>query len=352
MNTKLFGDRFFGRDGHVLSQIGYKDPSITTCVKAVKKAGLDFNIILAPVSGQVATPLGTQLVAVPNKAMILREPTKDDPEHRFLGFASPDYGIIQNMEIAKALDVLTDEWPCDSVGSLGDGETIFFSLDAGSFKIKGEDCKSYFLMTDTRDGGTSMKIAFTPVRLKCQNMLITGLKKAFVSVSMEHVAGMKVALESRLSLMKRMVQARDTTIKVFEAMANFKLKKNDVEFVLDYTYPLPKRPKKTSLLEEVFTKEETKLIGVLYEEASHANELWSYYCNRAQTLRDAATDLYNKFGEDTPKTAGTAWAIFNAIVESADFRNGSDTAAQSAIFGPRASEKKRAFSALESVMVR
>jgi len=352
MNTKLFGDRFFGRDGHVLNQIGYKDPNITTCVKAVKKAKLDFNIILAPVSGQVETPMGTQLVSVPNKAMILREPTQDDPEHRFLGFASPDYGIIQNLEIAKALDVLTDEWPCDSVGSLGHGETVFFSLDAGEFKIKGEECKSYFLMTDTRDGGTSMKIAFTPVRLKCQNMLITGLKKAFVSVSMEHVSGMRVALESRLSLMKKMVQAKDTTIKIFETMAAFKLKKSELEFVMDRTYPMPKRPKKTSLLEETFTEAETKLIGVLYEEASQANSLWEYYCTRAQTLRDASMDLYHKFNDETPKTANTAWAAFNAIVESADFRNGSESVAESAIWGPRSSEKKRGFAALQDVMVR
>jgi hypothetical protein len=183
-------------------------------------------------------------------------------------------------------------------------------------------------------------------------MLITGLKKAFISVSMDHVVGMKVALESRLSLMKRMVQAKDTTIKIFETMASFKLKKNELEFVLDRTYPMPKKPKKASLLEETFTKEETKLISVLYEEASEANASWSYYCQRAQGFRDAATELYHKFGEDTPKTGGTAWAAFNAIVESADFRKGADSVAESAIWGSRASEKKRSFAALQEVMVR
>lgn len=351
MTANIFGDRFFGRTGPAWHEIGTTDPNITSCVKAVKKAKLDFNIFLAPVSGQVTTPIGTQLVNVPNKMMILREPTHDDPEHRFLGFASPDYGIIQNIDVAKAMDVLTDTWPCETVGALGVGETVFMTLDAGMFKIKGEDVRSYFLVTDTRDGGTSMKIALTPVRVVCQNTLVTGLKQSMVSVTLEHVAGISKALEARLALVRRMTTARDLTIKVFEEMAKYTLKKSEVEFVLNATYPLPKKPKKVDLLEDM-SKDEAQLVGVLYDEASRANELWAYYCSRSQILKDAASELYEKHNDEFSKTAKTSWGLFNAVVESADFRRGSDSIAESCLFGARSMEKKRAFSALQNVMVR
>lgn len=349
MTANIFGDRFFGRTGPAWHEIGTTDPNITSCVKAVKKAKLDYKIFLAPVSGQVETPMGTTLVNVPNKAMILREPTVDDPEHRFFGFASPDYGIIQNVDLAKSLDVLTEDWPCETVGALGNGETVFFTLDAGDFKVRGEDMKSYFLVTDTRDGGTSMKIAFTPVRVVCQNTLVTGLRESLVTVSMEHVAGLQGALDNRLSLVKRLTAAQGATTSVFEKLAKCSLKKSDVEFVLDATYPLPPKPKKATILDDI-DDDEVKLIGVLYDEASQANALWEYYCQRSSVLREGAMELFQKHNDEFKKTANTGWGLYNAVVESADFRRGTDSIPVSAIWGARAAEKKRAFKAVVSLL--
>ena len=340
----LFGDRFFGRTGPAWHEIGTSDPNITLCSKAVKKAKLDFKIFLAPVSGEVDTPLGTQLVKVPNKAMILREPTVDDPEHRFFGFASPNYGILQNTEIAKALDVLNEDWPCETVGALDMGKTMFITLDAGGHKIKGEDLKLYFLVTDTRDGGTSMKIAFTPVRVVCNNTLVTGLKQSLVSVSLEHVAGLQGAFEARVNLVKKMISAKNSTLAMFEVMAKTVLKKNDFEYMLEATYPLPKKPKKASLLDD-FTEEDAKTITALYDEATESAASWEYYCQRAYTLRSAATELYEKHNDEFPKTAKTVWGMYNAVVETADFRKGAESVPVSAIWGPRSNEKKRAFAA-------
>lgn len=345
----IFGDRFFGRTGPAWHELGTTDPNIVLCSKAVKKAKLDYKVFLAPVSGQVETPMGTVLVNVPNKSMILREPTTDDPEHRFFGFASPDYGIIQNVEIAKALDVLNDDWPVETVGALGQGETVFFTLDAGKRSIKGEEIKLYFLITDTRDGGTSMKIAFTPVRVVCQNTLVTGLRQSLVTVSLEHVAGLKAAFESRVALVQRMTAAQDATMDMFDKLAKCSLKKNELDYILAAAYPMPKKPKKAQLLDDV-DEADAKLIGVIYEEASEVNQLWQYYCERATMFRDAAKELFGKFNDEFPKTANTTWAAYNAVVESADFRRGSDSIAMSTIWGSRAQEKKRAFSAAVSIM--
>jgi len=129
------------------------------------------------------------------------------------------------------------------------------------------------------------------------------------------------------------------------------LKKSEIEFVLDAAYPLPKKPKKASILDDI-DDAEAKLIGVLYDEASAAATLWEYYCTRSQILKDAALELYAKHNDEFPKTAKTSWGLYNAVVESADFRRGSDSIAVSTLFGARAAEKKRTFAALQQVMVK
>lgn len=348
MAHNLFGDRFFGRTGPGWHEIGFTDPRITRCVTAVKKAGLDYNIFLAPAGANV----GSHWIEVPGKSMIVREPTQDDPNYATLGWASPDYGILQNMDIAKAMDVLTDEWPCETVGALGKGETIFITLDAGEREVRGELVRQYFLVTDTRDGGTSLKIAFTPVRVVCQNTLVTGLRSALVSLSMEHTAQLAASFPSRINLVKKLETAQDKTMDAFDIMAKCSLKKNDFSFILEQTYPMPKRPAKAQIVDDFTDEDDIAAIGALYNEATQAIALWEYYCGRTQVFRDAASELYDRFNDEFPKTAGTAWAAFNAIVESADWRQGSETVPQSSLFGPRASEKKRAFATIQQVVAK
>lgn len=345
----LFNDRFFGRTGPGWHEIGHTDPKLTSCEKVVKKYGMDYNIFLAPMKADV----GNGMVEVPtNKRMILREPTKDDPNYQLLGFATDEYGIMQNVDIAKSLDTLTDIWPCETVGVLGKGETIFMTLDAGEREVRGELVKQYFLVTDTRDGGTSLKIAFTPVRVVCQNTLVTGLRAAIISLSMEHTTALPLSFPARVNLVKKLETSRDRTMENFEMLAKCSLKKGDFEFILNAAYPLPKRPAKAVIVDEYTDKDDIAEIGALYEEASQAVQLWEYYCDRAKTLQSAATELFTKFNDEFPKTANTAWAAFNAIVESADWRKGADSVPASALWGPRASEKKRAFGAAQAIVTK
>ena len=81
------------------------------------------------------------------------------------------------------LDPISEKFPVETVGAIGQGEKIFVSLDAGGSKIAGEDHELYWLITDHRDGTGAMTMAFTPVRVVCQITLITGLRNSKVSVN-------------------------------------------------------------------------------------------------------------------------------------------------------------------------
>lgn len=344
MAPNIFGDRFYGFREPAWHSIGKVFYSPIPAVQAVKECGLDYNVVKLPLSGQVETPMGVTLVNVPDRIMIVREPTQDDPEYRYFGVASSDYGLIQNVEVAESLDRLTEAWPVETVGALGMGETMFMTLDAGETEVHGELIRQYFLVTDTKDGGTSMKIAFTPVRAECENTLITGLSQATVSAALQHRSSVGADFDFRVDLVQKLQAARATTMKIFEDMARTAISGEDMRWIVEQTYPTPKKPTKVDLVDGV-SDDEILLLGDLYDQASKANETWLYYCSRVDVFRSAAVWLFEKISDEYPGIAGTAWAAYNAVVESADYRNGSDTVPTSTLFGARAQEKRRAFKA-------
>ena len=318
-------------------------------VEAVESVGLNYNVVKVPLAGLVQTDIGTQLILAENKVMIAREPTDDDPQYRCFGVAGPDYGIIQNINLARALDRLTKEWPVETVGALGKGETVFFTLDAGHIDIKGDIIHEYFLVTDTKDGKTTMRIAYTPVRVVCQNTLVLGLKEATISAALEHTPGIEGEVNFRVGLIEQMIKVKTQIAMSFHQMSEVFLNDDDLDFILEQAYPTPKKPAKAQLLETAFDELDIQALGDLYTEASEAVALWEYYCARAVTLRTAAKTLFEKINDEYPMIAGTPWAAYNAVVESADYRRGTETVQESALFGARAAEKKRAFHAAMEV---
>jgi hypothetical protein len=279
----------------------------------------------------------------------MRDPTPDDNQYRYFGLASETYGIVQNRDVAVIIDQLTGEWPVETIGALGHGETMFIALDAGETQVKGEALHQYFLVTDTKDGGTTMKIAFTPVRVVCQNTLVSGLNQATVSAALQHKATIGNDLAVRVDLMQKLQAARATTLQIFEKLACTALNAGELEFILSEAYPMPKTPAKMALIEDIEEKD-IAVLGALYDEVTKAQALFQYYCGRATAMRSAAEELFVKIGDANKDVENTAWAAYNAVVESADFREGADSVPASALFGPRAMEKRRAFKAAMSLI--
>lgn len=351
MTANLFGERFLGNREPAWHGLGkvFEDP--ITAVEAVELCGLNYSVVKLPLAGLVQTPFGTQMVEVEDRIMIAREPTPDDDRYQFFGVASPNYGIIQNTDVAKALDVLTSEWPVETVGALGKGETIFFSLKVGGVEIGGEEVEEYFLVTDTKNGGTSMRIAYTPVRVVCQNTLVTGLSQAIISTTLEHHADIEGEFSFRVGLIDQMNKARLTVSQLFGTLAKVQLTVEDLSEIMAAAYPYPRKPAKVNLLEEDFNDKDITALGNLYLEAGEAVQQWEAICNKMNEFRTAATGLFSKINDEHPGVANTPWAAYNAVVELADYRRGkNDESIQaSALFGIRAQEKVRAFKAALSV---
>jgi len=342
MAHNLFDGRLAISKSPAWHKLGVVFDQPLTASEAAREARLTFQVAKMKIAATEDTPFGANIVPIDGHYALLRQPVDDDPQHRFFGLVGEDYGVVQNEEIADALDILVPDWPVESAGALGYGETIFFSLDAGSSVVAGEDVHNYFFITDTRDGKTAMRFGFTPVRVVCQNTLVSGLKSASILQSMVHVGDTKKLLEQRTTLLALLAKTQANTIESFNRMAKSVLSVDDIQAVIQEAYPEPERPSKASMLDE-FDESDNELLAALYSELSSAQERWLYAVNRAKQLQNQALNLLLQIDDEYPSIANTGWAVFNSVVQNEDYRDGGASMYASALFGPRARAKIRAY---------
>jgi phage/plasmid-like protein (TIGR03299 family) len=350
MAANIFGGRFMGNREPAWHQLGTVFTSPITATQAIAQGKMDYRVEKYPLQGVQETPFGHNLIPVPGKFGLFREPTEDDPETRCFGVVGPTYKVIQNVELGQMLDPLTEKWPVETAGALGFGETIFLTLHTGKHSIKGEELLLYFLVSDTKDGDSSVRVAFTPVRVVCQNTLTAGLKASVVNVAISHHQGVVDELKFRLDLVKKMQDVQESMVANFEQMAEAILLPHNVEEILKLAYPAPARPRKAQLVLDEIEDAENVLPENIFAEATDIQERWEYYQGMAGKRRDQATALFDKFNSEFPETAGTAWALYNAVVENEDFREGPESMFGSAVFGQRAATKRKCYDAIWSVI--
>ena len=351
MAHELFGERFLGRREPAWHGLGQTfDQALAIGVlEAVEAAGCDYTVHKVPLTANVGEIDGKSApIALGNKIALMREPTTDDPIWQFFGTASDEYGLLQNVEIARVCEQLNEIWPIETVGALKEGRTFFLVLDAGTEEVAGEEIHKYFLVTDTKDGGTSAKIAFTPVRVVCQNTLTAGLRRAINAASIPHQPDVVAQLEFRVDLLKQLSEAQVETMNSFRAMAAAKVGRDAVKAIFAAAYPYPNTPKKVTLLEELGEEvQNLPQYDSIIADLQAVGSTHQYYIDRADLFRSAVADNYAVLNEKHPENANTAWLAWQAVTEAEDWRKGPSTAGaieSSVLFGSRAQAKRRAYS--------
>jgi hypothetical protein len=242
------------------------------------------------------------------------------------------------------------------VGALGDGGTTFAAFLNGQHSVLGlesETLNLYFSLVEDRDGRTSFKLIFTPVRIVCQNTLALGLAEAVTTVKVAHIKGAQAAIQDRAKLMAGLDKSMKDTLSLFDKLAAFGITDKFALSVITKAYPQPIKPKRLRDAEEIATNNpemvpNTNFAGLDLSLAWATDTLtdvgmtWERESARVETLRSQAFDLYAKFNDMQPKVARTGWAVVNAIVENEDFRDGPENMFVSALWGQRAKTKARA----------
>lgn len=344
MSANLFGERFWGYREPGWHKLGIvSDEKLTAVEAAVAANVVDIRYEKRPLFVDID---GNQIAT--EKVAIVRYPTEYDFSHRILGITSKDYGVVQNLDPARALDPLTETWPVETVGALGEGETAFFTLDAGEVDINGDKVHQYFLLRDTKDGNSGIRLSFTPVRVVCQNTLTAGEHAAVASGNLRHTGNVKGELQWRVDIIKAMQDTQEQVIDDFKLLASTKLTPQSADGLIRKAYPYPRKPGKVQMAEQIRDSREVvnDNIANLMAKAEEAEQRWESAKERIDERRDAARTLYEKFNDEHPHVGGTAWALFNAVVETEDWREayGKEDANYSLLWGIRAKTKERAFS--------
>lgn len=347
MAANIFGGRFLGfrkPAWHGLGEV-FDEPKKPTEALSIMPGG-DAKVETIPVTASVK--VGTKSYSVPTgQVAIVRHPTPDDPEARFFGFAGPDYEPLENGDICKILDGLP--WPTETMGLLDMGRRFFCSLRVGETQVGGEEVKEFFLVTEGKDGGSAIKIAYTPVRVVCQNTLVLGLAQATFDMAVQHRAGAKAELEFAVKIAEMAKLARQRSLEAMQKMSLTKLVEDQVADILRAAYPEPATPRKVGLYKELVEMQDVDQTTPEMQRLQRTAHNFEVFKAQVATYRDGAQQLYKKINDEYPAVAGTAWAAYNAVVECEDYRNGSDNIDESSLWGPRAETKKRAFSAALAV---
>ncbi len=272
-------------------------------------------------------------------------------EEAFLGVVGEDYTFAQNRDIARIVDTIRGDtgWKVETVGTLGNGNSIFMTLAAGKDQIAGQDVNIYYLINENRGNGKALRLAYTPVIVVCQNTLELGLQQALIDVSMFHGKNFGRELEWRASLVAKMKQAREDTNAKIERLTLARVVDSQIDEILERVYVSPAEPKAKRTLEELDrTGQLMGMDAILYkslDDSVRRAEGWRERLKGYKELAKQRFEAYNDEQAQDSSTRGTAFALLMAITECEDWRTGKDSTG-SQLFGYRAQNKARAFAAL------
>lgn len=339
----LTHDRFIGNRRPAWEEVGTVVDEKFDPVSALSFIDADFEIVKA----ETVDRYNGKDYRNPDRFSIIREPDDGVDFARF-GYCGKDFEIVQRRDFAKALDKLTDRWPLHAIGILNFGQSVFWVLDAGEMEIGGDLLHQYFIAHDKVDGGTSAKFLFTPLRMFCQNQLMSAYKMSTLTASLEHRTGFGANFNFKVDLIAKLADAQRLTMNTLDIMSKVKITDKIAEDIIAKAYPQMGKPSKVGLLDDI--EENDPELGEFREQGSKALASFEYYKGRTNRFREDAHTLYQKFNDEFPQTAGTLWAVYNGISEHADHRDGADSVPVSLLFGDRAKEKVRAFTATMAYM--
>ena len=297
--------------------LGKKLDQAATAADAIKAAGMEWEVIKAPV---LYTPPGKMV-----RDAVGHYVTARADNGAALGVVGERYTILQNREAFSFFDAVVGEKLAiyHTAGALGAGETVWILAKLpGEIRTVGDDISEKFLLlTNRHDGSGSVEIMFTPIRVVCQNTLNIALsdengKRAKV----RHTASMGLGIER----VRETLGLLNSRFALFEdlsrQMANKQLGSKDLDAYLS---------------------------GLFKTEAAEGSKRAE---SRAANVMEEVERLFNYGkGNNLPGVKGSAWAAFNAVTEYADhFRTvrgekGLDNRAKSLLFGTGADLKQRAW---------
>jgi phage/plasmid-like protein (TIGR03299 family) len=344
MPPVIFGNRFRFNGEPAWHGIGEPmDDDQITAAEAFQLAGIDYEVYRSPLFAEI----NGKHIELEDQFAVIRDKAGLD-EAQFLATCGKEFRVVQNMEIAESIDNsgLLNSYSVETVGALGNGETIFTALKKrnGEFEIAGTPAVNYWTLYDGKDGNKALGIMWTPVKVVCSNTLVMALKSASISIKIQHTKQAKTDFDFWLSLAPQMERMQDESMQAINHLTKFNVTEEMVDAIIEAAYPRPKDVGKAQLKNlvtiELSTEQRTLVDKAISNNERAALRQWQ----KGQLAKDLFIAYADTDGER--ELAGTAWGVYEAICDVEDHREPSresENIFASAMFGQRANAKKAAF---------
>lgn len=165
--------------------LGVQVESAITSEEALKKAGLDWNVIQRPIT----TDNG--IIVDGYKANVR------DSDNKILGVVTDRYKIVQNRDAFAFTDELLGKGVrYETAGSLQEGKKVWLLAKLpAAYIIAGDRISPYLVFSNAHDGSGVIRIGITPIRIVCQNTLNLALSTADRIWSSNHTGDISLKLE-------------------------------------------------------------------------------------------------------------------------------------------------------------
>lgn len=276
-------------------------------------------------------------IAVPAYA-IVRGPYGTNVGEATLGIVREGYNLVTPEQVAQMWDDRTGKH-VETGAFLRDGKLFLLTAKLDPVAVKDDRVDLYLGLHTWMDGQTASSAITSGVREVCMNTVQMAIGAARQSARFNHD---RWILDRMGRWMAGVIDAAEHGIpelaEAMNALADYRLTnpRSEVMHVLTSAYPAAERPEIDPLASKDYNDLRTRK--------------WENEARLVSERRKAALELFKGRGTGMSHiaAAGTAWGLYNAVVEVEDWRGGSkgpisDARASAILVGDRADAKARAW---------
>jgi phage/plasmid-like protein (TIGR03299 family) len=275
-----------------------EEVTATSARDAATQAGLDWHVSLADVQALAVSNTGVSQLEVPNTFATVR--TNQDNTQSVLGTVGGRYKVFQNAEMFSGLDALVDSGDARYAyaGEVKGGAQVYMVLELPKgVKIGNDEHKAYLVARTSHDGSTALQIAPSVTRLRCTNQ-IAGIFSKSATYTLKHTTNAEFKIED----IRKIIPVTYTGIEFYETVGNKLLQEKLTDIEVDNIF------KKMWSLPSFVEQSPYALLST--------GQKRQY--NSAISARDAAKGIYKGATGTQEELYGTAFGVFQSVVEYAD----------------------------------
>lgn len=253
------------------------------------------------------------------------------------------FDLVMLEDVLPNLDELASRYPLSATGALRKGAEAFFTFEvSNSTEIVGEEYREYLTVVHSYSPGVAHRFIYSPVRVVCQNTLVASVDRATSKFAVSHAANSKDRLDAGYIIGDAIARA-SAVKRNLEKLAQTGLNDEYAKGVVEKVYSRYQPSRKVDSMVADLVDDQT--MSTLFNKKDSQERYFKNLCGMAMSA-------YDVLNQEHPKTAGTAYNLYQAVVEVADYRKGKSTVGnmESAVVGVRATEKRVAWDLLTSMV--